>query len=273
MSGAAEHTVPEQTAPGDVLAGVGPVDVAQGEAAQREVAQGEPSPQRPRKARTRRADGERSRRKILRAASEIAVERGYDGTSIAEISRRCGLPASSIYWHFRDKDDLMATVIEDSFEAWNRSWDIDSDGSILPELVAIADRLVDALQNHPQFLHIGLPLALQKRSDNPRPRRMYLQMRGNLAERFEKIGRTHFPDVPAHRRTAVITYLIAGAEGLIISHELDRSQDAPSIGELLKLHANSVIRMITQEASEWPTAGPGPGPGPSTDPATGQESA
>lgn len=73
------------------------------------------------KVRGRRADGERSRQKILAAAAEIGAERGYDGTSIAEISRRCGLPASSIYWHFKDKDDLMATVIEDSFDAWNQS--------------------------------------------------------------------------------------------------------------------------------------------------------
>ena len=201
------------------------------------------------KKRGRRADGERSRRKILASAAEIAAERGYDGTSIAEISRRCGLPASSIYWHFKDKDDLMATVIEDSFDAWNQSWDIDPDGNILLELFAIAEQLIGALRTHPQFLHIGLPLALQKRSDNPRPRRMYLQMRENLTARFEKIGETHFSHVPAERRTAIITYLIAGAEGLIISHELDQSSD---IEELLQLHAKSVIQTIMQEASEWP---------------------
>lgn len=204
------------------------------------------------KARVRRADGERSRQKILDAASEIAAERGYDGTSIAEISRRCGLPASSIYWHFSDKDDLMATVIEDSFEAWNQSWDIDPEGNILLELVSIAEQLIGALRTHPQFLHIGLPLALQKRSDDPRPRRMYLQMRENLAGRFGQIGATHFSHVPVARRTAIITYLIAGAEGLIISHELDRSEAAPGIEELLELHAGSVIRMILQEAEKWP---------------------
>lgn len=204
---------------------------------------------RPRRTRVRRADGERSRRKILDSAAEIATERGYDGTSIAEISRRCGLPASSIYWHFKDKDDLMATVIEESFDDWNRSWHIDADGDILIELATIAEQLIDALHTHPQFIHIGLPLALQQRSDDPRPRRMYLQMRANLRARFEKIGATHFAHVPPGRRTAVITYLIAGAEGLVISHELDPASD---IEELLQLHATSVIQMIMQEAETWP---------------------
>ena len=62
-------------------------------------------------ARRRRANGEQSRTRILDAAAEIAGERGYEGTSISLVSSRCGLPASSIYWHFKDKDDLIAAVM------------------------------------------------------------------------------------------------------------------------------------------------------------------
>lgn len=196
-----------------------------------------------RKRRARRPDGERSRRKILEAAAEIAIERGYDGTSIAEISRRCGLPASSIYWHFEDKDDLMTAVVKDSFEAWNHSWHIDPNENIFVELAAIAEQIVEALRTHPAFILIGLPLALQQRSDDPRPRRIYVQMREMLAARFERIGVAHFDHVPPQRRTAMITYLIAGAEGLVISHELDSTSD---ISELLRLHAMSVIHMMRQ---------------------------
>ncbi|MET0197604.1 MAG: helix-turn-helix domain-containing protein, partial [Rhodococcus fascians] len=49
--------------------------------------------------RRKRADGELSRERILDAATEIAAERGYEGTSIGLVSKKCGLPASSIYWH------------------------------------------------------------------------------------------------------------------------------------------------------------------------------
>ena len=61
-------------------------------------------------ARRKRADGELSRERILDAATEIAAERGYEGTSIGAVSKKCGLPASSIYWHFKDKDDLIADL-------------------------------------------------------------------------------------------------------------------------------------------------------------------
>ena len=44
--------------------------------------------------------------------------RGYSGTSIAAVSKASGLPPSSIYWHFTDKDDLLAAVIERSYGAW-----------------------------------------------------------------------------------------------------------------------------------------------------------
>ena len=76
--------------------------------------------------RRKRADGELSRERILDAATEIAAERGYEGTSIGAVSAKCGLPASSIYWHFKDKDDLIAAVIERSFASWLSAWQLPS---------------------------------------------------------------------------------------------------------------------------------------------------
>src|SRR5215471_13167046 len=83
----------------------------------------EPRPRR------KRADGELSRERILDAATEIAAERGYEGTGIALVSKKCGLPASSIYWHFKDKDDLIAAVIERSFGRWLAAWQVPADGT------------------------------------------------------------------------------------------------------------------------------------------------
>ena len=85
------------------------------------------APEHP-KPRRNRADGELSRERILDAATEIAAERGYEGTSIALVSAKCGLPASSIYWHFKDKDDLMAAVIERSFGDLASAWQMPEGG-------------------------------------------------------------------------------------------------------------------------------------------------
>ena len=71
-----------------------------------------------------RANGEQSRERILDAATEVATERGYDGTTISLVSKKSGLPPTSIYWHFADKDDLIAAVIERSFARWLAALDL-----------------------------------------------------------------------------------------------------------------------------------------------------
>ena len=199
-----------------------------------------------RRARNRRADGERSRQRILDAATSIAAERGYDGTSIAEICRECGLPASSLYWHFQDKDDLMSQVIQTSFDAWNGAWDIPESDDVLGQLPLIAEQLLDALENHPEFIRLCLPLALQKRNDDPAPRRMYLQMRADVIARLSAIGASHFGYVPEEKRTAIVTYMISGVEGLFVDHEMNPRSD---LREQLELHARGVISVIMQEAA------------------------
>lgn len=76
------------------------------------------SPARPRRT---RANGVASRIAILDAAADIAGDRGYEGTSINAVSERSGLPASSIYWHFKNKDELIAAVIDRSYSDWIES--------------------------------------------------------------------------------------------------------------------------------------------------------
>ncbi|GAA3437048.1 TetR/AcrR family transcriptional regulator [Kutzneria kofuensis] len=138
--------------------------------------------------RKRRANGEESRRRILDAAAEVAGERGYDGTSIAQVSARCGLPVSSIYWHFKDKDELIAAVIERSFEQWLTAFD--AEGEDVPELVV---RIGEALVATPDFLRLGLMLALERRPHEASARRMFLQVRATTLERIASTIREHAP--------------------------------------------------------------------------------
>ncbi|MER7482732.1 TetR/AcrR family transcriptional regulator [Streptomyces sp. NPDC126510] len=56
--------------------------------------------------------GARSRDAILDTAGELMSRHGYAATSISMISTACGLPASSIYWHFGSKDGIYVAVLE-----------------------------------------------------------------------------------------------------------------------------------------------------------------
>ena len=48
---------------------------------------------------------------LLDAAEEAFVEAGFDAISVAEVARRCGVTATTVYWYFPSKDDLLAAVV------------------------------------------------------------------------------------------------------------------------------------------------------------------
>ncbi|MEI5526391.1 TetR/AcrR family transcriptional regulator [Streptomyces brasiliscabiei] len=188
--------------------------------------------------RKKRANGVESRQRILDATVEIAGERGYEGTSIAAVSAKCGLPASSIYWHFKDKDDLIAAVIERSFETWLTAVELPDEetGTPLERATLLAAGVAKSLVDAPDFLRLGLMLALERRPTEPRGRTVFLQVRDIAARKIAAVLKDLFPtldDASAHTLT---TYAMAGADGLFIQHEIHG--DTIDLPTMLKLHAH-----------------------------------
>jgi AcrR family transcriptional regulator len=65
----------------------------------------------------RRADAERNRAAIIEAAGAVFAECG-GGVDVREIARRSGVGMGTLYRHFPTKDELLATVLEQQFNAW-----------------------------------------------------------------------------------------------------------------------------------------------------------
>lgn len=196
--------------------------------------------------RRRRPDGELSRTRILNAAKEIASERGYEGTSIGAVSAKCGLPASSIYWHFKDKDDLLAAVIESSFGTWMQAWDFPADGSIEERGRAVAVQTAKGLMNSPDFIRLGLMLALERRPEEPRARAMYLAAREQAGRELASGFGELFPGLTPPQTRQLTTYALAGADGLFIAKEI--GGDSIDLIELFELHARAVVATGTAMA-------------------------
>ena len=57
-----------------------------------------------------RTAGERTKARILRAAEELFAKNGFDGTSVDEIARSAAVNKALIYYHFKDKNDLVASL-------------------------------------------------------------------------------------------------------------------------------------------------------------------
>lgn len=53
-----------------------------------------------------------SRERILEAASNRFIRRGYPGTTLGSIAAEIGITTPAIYWHFKSKEELFSAALE-----------------------------------------------------------------------------------------------------------------------------------------------------------------
>ena len=58
---------------------------------------------------------------IQAVAVELFSERGYDKTSLREIADRLGVTKAALYYHFRSKEDIVRSLVNDYFGQVTRS--------------------------------------------------------------------------------------------------------------------------------------------------------
>ena len=65
-------------------------------------------------------DGHDTKQRVLSAAQELFAARGFSGTSLADISHRCGISDGLILHHFRSKRNLYRQVLENLAEQYTQ---------------------------------------------------------------------------------------------------------------------------------------------------------
>src|SRR5688500_18400357 len=99
----------------------------------------QPQPARTRAARTREAARERRehekrelRQAILETAGRLFVAQGYDGFSLRQVAEQIGYSPATIYLYFKDKDDLLFTVVDEGFMRFGAALQAAADGTEEP---------------------------------------------------------------------------------------------------------------------------------------------
>lgn len=190
----------------------------------------------PPRLKSRRRPADDSRVRLLNATADIAAERGYRGTTISRICQRAKLPVSSVYWFFTDKDELLAEVVQHSWDEWfgeQPSWELPSgDQTRRDALHTILKQAVRSLNNAPSFIRIGHMLTLEQHSTEIAARKQFLEIRSGIEATitawFEgvvdpEILRTH-PQLPY----ALTHLLVAFTDGFFLSTQIDK-QDHPTV--------------------------------------------
>ena len=162
------------------------------------------------------------------------------------------MPASSIYRHFKDKDDLIAAVIERSFASWLSAWQVPDVGDAHDRVVGMAMQIAKALLDSPDFVRLGLMLALERRPVEPRAHAMFIQARAQAYHELTNTLRELTPGLTDAQIDQLVTYAIAGADGLFIVKEI--GGDAVDLVRLFELHPHALYdtaaRLISESASE-----------------------
>jgi AcrR family transcriptional regulator len=110
-------------------------------------------------------DADRSRRAILQAATRLFAERGYDGTSLADVGAAAGLSRQTPAYFFGSKDKLYAAVLQELFAERERelvpafapliAWAKGDDDRPLKKVLGKAiDAYLDFLDAHPEFVSL-----------------------------------------------------------------------------------------------------------------------
>jgi AcrR family transcriptional regulator len=54
-----------------------------------------------------------TKQRILREAEKLFAVKGFEGTGIEEIARKVGIRKSVIYYHFKNKEQILQTMLDD----------------------------------------------------------------------------------------------------------------------------------------------------------------
>jgi len=159
-------------------------------------------------------------RQILEAALQCFKEKGFHGTSMAEICKRAGMSPGHLYHYFSSKVELIEAIAEeDSRKAERNIASLMRNGDPVKALF----KEMEGVWKHGQGIHGAINAeVLAEAAHNKRVsqiiRRRNNRIRGVLAETLEaakKAGKVH-PDLDPVGTASV---LIALADGLSAAHD------------------------------------------------------
>ncbi|MHB8696371.1 MAG: TetR/AcrR family transcriptional regulator [Solirubrobacteraceae bacterium] len=128
----------------------------------------------PSRSRPRRTQAERlelSGRRLLKAAAELIVEKGWEGTTGAEIGRRAGYSRAMVHARYGSNEALLDTLLRTEYEE-RLSPTPDPTATGLQQVLAHFDNFEELFQEDPQFLESMFALSFEavKRATPVRPR-------------------------------------------------------------------------------------------------------
>lgn len=92
---------------------------------------------------------------LAQAARDILLADGLTGLSMRRVAKACGLSATAIYRHYRDKDELVAQAVLDGFRLFARYlMDALEHQTPIQRFRVIGQRYFDFAHDHSQYYRL-----------------------------------------------------------------------------------------------------------------------
>ena len=131
------------------------------------------------------SDGAKTKAAIVNAALLLVAQGGFEALTMRELSAAVGLQVGALYYHFRDKQALLAFLLEQHFER------LLSEFCDLRRLESVPEALVQFSRFHINYHanhRLGAMLAAQEmRSLDRANAAILLKMRGNYERKLRDI--------------------------------------------------------------------------------------
>ncbi len=189
--------------------------------------------------------GEESRKLILDATERLMATHGYAATSISDIRNACGLPPSSIYWHFGSKEGVLAAVMERGADRFFAA--IPTSEDVEMQLAALS-----TLQSqHPDFLRLFYMLSLERNND-PAVAAVIRRVRDTAITQFhDAITRLLPGDAPRAKADRVVTDLtalaVAMSDGVYFAEHLESDTDVERMYRQLFKALKALIPILLED--------------------------
>jgi len=121
---------------------------------------------------TRRSDASASRERILAAGADLFSEKGYVGAGIDLLAARSGIAKTAIYYHFGNKEGLVAAVLERAATTWIETVRAASQqaGTPMERLDQALAGMRTMIEEKPWIMKLLQVLALEVANDKPEVR-------------------------------------------------------------------------------------------------------
>lgn len=105
---------------------------------------------------------EKSRNLIIQTALKLFAQKGYHGTSIADIAKEAGISKGLAYNYFKSKSDLIEVVLEQLGVEVNKMFaGIESISDPYEKLRLFIEGTLDSIKNDEEFWSLYFGLSLQ----------------------------------------------------------------------------------------------------------------